>query len=89
MFEGIDWSTGSVFEQTMQRALTLGLPVHLLPTGYDVDDTATLNRLCHDLLGPNEGRKEITAPATREFLRRIIEREGRERIWLNQTLSQP
>lgn len=81
MFEEINWSTGSVFAETVRRANEIGLPMHLLPAGYDVDDNITLSRLCHDLLGPNENAKEIKADATRNFLREIIDREGRERIW--------
>ncbi len=87
MFEEINWSTGSVFEQTVRKARELGLPVHLLPPGYDVDDKVTLGRLCQDLLGPNEGGKEIAAIATKNFLREIIKREGRERIWHDQAVA--
>ena len=72
MFEEIEWSTEWVFEQTMARAAELKLAVHLLPTWYDVDDRATLNRLCNELLGPNESLVECVAPATREILHRIF-----------------
>ncbi len=78
MFEEIDWSTGSVLEQTLERAAELGLPVHLLPSAYDVDDRVTLRRLCHELIGAKDA---IVAPATRKFIHDLIEREGRERIW--------
>lgn len=77
LFQGIDWSTNRVLEQTRARAAEENLEVHLLPIGYDVDDRSTLCRLCDDLFGPNES----TAPASREFLREVISREGRERIW--------
>jgi len=86
MFEEIDWSTGRVFAQTEQRARELGLSVHLLPAAYDVDDRATLRRLCHDLLR-NQSGKEIAATATKNFLREIIDREGRERIWLDEAVA--
>jgi rSAM/selenodomain-associated transferase 1 len=79
LFEQIDWSTERVLEQTMQRAAELGLEVKLLPTGYDVDDRATLHRLCNELLNPNA--TDQVAPETRRFLRELIEREGRDRIW--------
>lgn len=78
-FAGIDWSTEHVFEQTMERASEIGVEVHLLPSGFDVDDRATLQRICRELLGgaiPLE-----VAPFTREFLAGIVEREGRDRIW--------
>jgi rSAM/selenodomain-associated transferase 1 len=81
MFAEIDWSTNRVFEQTLQRAADLQLDVHLLPAYYDVDDRAALRRLCDDLLGPNESPNDAAAPATRQFLREVISREGRDRIW--------
>jgi rSAM/selenodomain-associated transferase 1 len=80
VFEEIDWSTERVLEQTIQRANELGLAVHQLPAGYDVDDAATLQRLCQELLGP-PGSPIDVAPNTRQFLSRIVEREGRNRIW--------
>jgi len=79
LFEQIDWSTERVLEQTMQRAAELDLEVKLLPSGYDVDDRVTLRRLCDELLIPNA--KDQVAPETRRFLRGLIEREGRDRIW--------
>jgi rSAM/selenodomain-associated transferase 1 len=79
IFEGIDWSTRHVLEQTLTRAAELRLEVHLLPTGYDVDDHATLCRLCRDLLGSNE--TGAAAPATKEFLRTMAARENLERLW--------
>lgn len=79
LFERIDWSTERVFEQTLQRAAQIGVEVKLLPTGYDVDDRATLRRLCSELLGENS--RDGVAPNTRKFLTEIIEREGRGRIW--------
>jgi len=72
MFTEIEWSTERVFAQTMARAAELRLEVHLLPTWYDVDDRATLNRLCEELLGPNDSVVECVAPATREVLQRIF-----------------
>src|SRR5437660_6272847 len=50
LFERIDWSTEHVLEQTKQRARELSLDVSVLPTGYDVDDAATLRRLSDELL---------------------------------------
>jgi rSAM/selenodomain-associated transferase 1 len=79
VFEQIDWSTERVFEQTRQRAIQNGVTVHELPPGFDVDDRATLHRLCDELLGENA--RNGVAPRTQEFLRELIAREGRERIW--------
>src|SRR5207249_4449349 len=50
VFERIDWSTEQVFEQTRQRATQIGITVHELPRGFDVDDRTTLHRLCDELL---------------------------------------
>lgn len=77
LFQNIDWSTDRVLAQTQERAAEAQLRVHLLPGGYDVDDRGTLRRLCQELLGPNES----SACATRDFLRQILQQEGRERIW--------
>ncbi len=52
LFEQIDWSTERVFEQTLERAREIGLPAELLPTWYDVDDAATLERLQRELAAP-------------------------------------
>jgi uncharacterized protein len=79
VFERIDWSTKRVFEQTRQRAIQIGVEVHELPRGFDVDNRATLHRLCDELLGEN-GRDNI-APRTKEFLRELIARDRRQRIW--------
>ena len=81
IFEGVNWSTDRVFAQTLQRADELHLDVCLLPSFYDVDDPATLRRLCDELLGSRDLEREVPAPATRGFLREIIAREGRARIW--------
>ena len=79
VFERIDWSTERVFEQTRQRATQIGIRVHELPRGFDVDDRATLHRLCDELLGENA--RDSVAPQTQEFLRELIGPDGRDRIW--------
>jgi rSAM/selenodomain-associated transferase 1 len=66
LFEQIDWSTERVLNQTIHRATEIGREVKLLPTGYDVDDGASLRRLCDELLGKNAGVG--VAPNTRKFL---------------------
>ena len=81
LFERIDWSTDRVLAQTLERAGEIGLEVRFLPACYDVDDRATLHRLCDDLLGPNESGNPEIAPSTREYLREIVAREGRQRLW--------
>ena len=78
VFEEINWSTEQVHRQTLERAQQIGAPVHQLATGYDVDDQVTLRRLCEELLGKVQSK---TALATQHFLKEIIAREGRDRIW--------
>lgn len=88
LFEKIDWSTERVLEQTIAAARALDLPVHLLPAWYDVDDRATLSRLCQELFGSNgSARSGFAAPATRGYLSELIDREGRGRIWPNESQS--
>ena len=79
IFEEIDWSTERVFEQTKLRATQMGVAVHELPRGLDVDDHATLCRLCDELLGQNAC--DNVAPRTQQFLRELVGRDGGERIW--------
>jgi rSAM/selenodomain-associated transferase 1 len=86
LFDQIDWSTDRVFEQTISAARKIDLPVHLLPSWYDVDDRATLTRLCQELFGSNGNAPAgFAAPATRGFLSALIQREGRDRIWPNES----
>jgi hypothetical protein len=66
LFEQIDWSTERVFNQTIQRAKEVGLEIQLLPTGYDVDDSTSLQRLCNDVMADTTA--SAIAPHTREFL---------------------
>lgn len=50
LFEDIDWSTERVAQQTLERAAEIGLPVHTLPTWYDVDDVDGLRVLAREVL---------------------------------------
>jgi rSAM/selenodomain-associated transferase 1 len=81
LFEEIDWSTERVFDQTMRQASEIGVEVHQLAYGFDVDDRAMIGRLCEELLGPEARSPSNIAPNTRKFLSEIVEREGRDRIW--------
>jgi rSAM/selenodomain-associated transferase 1 len=88
LFEDIAWSTERVLEQTIERARQMNLKVHFLPTWYDVDDRMTLRRLCDEFFRPNGGTAAgYPAPATRGYLDGLLKREGRGRIWPNE--SQP
>jgi rSAM/selenodomain-associated transferase 1 len=77
LFELIDWSTERVFDQTMQRAREIGLEVKLLPPGYDIDDAASLRRLCNEVLGDSVCTD--VASHTRKFVRQLI---GQKKLWL-------
>ena len=81
LFQDIAWSTECVFDQTKRRAAEIGLAVYELPRGFDVDDRATLARLCEELLGHESRSPGNMAPNTHRFLSEIVEREGRDRIW--------
>jgi rSAM/selenodomain-associated transferase 1 len=66
LFERVDWSTDRVFAQTVERAGEIALETELLPTWYDVDDAATLERLRHELTGGAIGGYD--AKHTRAYL---------------------
>ncbi len=50
LFEDIAWSTDIVARQTLDRAAAIGLPVHVLPEWYDVDDREGIHLLMGELL---------------------------------------
>jgi hypothetical protein len=81
IFENILWSTGSVFEQTMERAAELALDVTLLRRWYDVDDGATLERLCEEMFGEGNIADAYAAPHTREFVAKLLETERESALW--------
>lgn len=80
IFDEIDWSTERVLKQTIDRVAELHLDLHLLPAWFDVDDRATLQRLCRSLMRP----ADQSAPATKQFLTNLIAREGPGRILPNE-----
>ncbi len=65
LFEQIDWSTERVFAQTLERAREIGLDAERLPSWYDVDDAATLERLRTEL---GEASAGYDAKYTRAYL---------------------
>jgi rSAM/selenodomain-associated transferase 1 len=72
LFQNISWSTENVAEETRVRARALGLPVVELDTWYDVDDAASLRRLCRELgSGAAGGLSPYSAPATADCLSRL------------------
>ncbi len=72
LFQDIAWSTNSVADETRARAAALGLPVVELATWYDVDDAASLRRLCRELAsGAVSDLRPYNAPATADCLARL------------------
>jgi rSAM/selenodomain-associated transferase 1 len=75
LFEDIDWSTDRVARQTQERAAEIGLPMHVLPAWYDVDDMATLTRLTTDLLGGHSFDRNLIpfgAPHTTRLIHALL-----------------
>jgi rSAM/selenodomain-associated transferase 1 len=91
LFEDIAWSTEHVARQTLERAAELGLPVHVLPRWYDVDDVRALRMLQAELfedqscaldLRPNQPRH------TRALMRSLTESSDlRGRLAFNDALE--
>lgn len=72
LFEDIPWSTGAVYQLTLDRAREIGLAVVNVPGWYDVDDAASLTMLKDELSGRAPSFSNIPgaeASATRRFLR--------------------
>ena len=68
LFADIDWSTERVAGQTRAAAAQLGLDLDELPTWYDVDDRAALDRLLQEFQAGSAG---YAAPATLACVERL------------------
>jgi rSAM/selenodomain-associated transferase 1 len=92
LFDDIDWSTERVFRQTVERAASLGLDVVTLPTWYDVDDAASLGRLCDEVLAGRRSPEFIptgyAAPHTATYLRRLVASGGAERLGIGRMTAE-
>ncbi|MBI3951614.1 MAG: TIGR04282 family arsenosugar biosynthesis glycosyltransferase [Acidobacteria bacterium] len=66
LFSSISMSTSHVLTETLERAHTLGLAVHLLPTSFDVDEIEDLEKL-HRFLAQDGA----SLWHTRQILRRL------------------
>ena len=79
LFRDIAWSTDVVTAQTLERAAEIGLPVHILPEWYDVDDCEAIRLLMGELL---EGQsfsqrlKSSPAPHSRALLQVMAANAG-------------
>ena len=87
LFQRIDWSTSRVFAQSVERAAEIGLEVARLPPWYDVDDQASLQRLCRELMGsrpPADHDQTLgyRARHTIEALRSLVDRNHDLRVLL-------
>ena len=75
LFDDIDWSTERVAAQTLQRAREIGLPVHVLPAWYDVDERDALRRLLGELCAGRAFAAELQshpAPKTAALMRTLL-----------------
>lgn len=82
LFENINWSTPSVFDETIAVAKATNIETAVLPLWYDVDDAATLDILTAELLH-NIPPSFTTIPGyaaeyTRNFLR-SLNQQGTDR----------
>ncbi|HEY2971600.1 MAG TPA: TIGR04282 family arsenosugar biosynthesis glycosyltransferase [Pyrinomonadaceae bacterium] len=66
LFQNIDWSTPSAYEQTAANAAKLGLRLHPLPSWYDIDTPADLTHLHDEMYSSEEVR--LRAPNTYRWL---------------------
>jgi rSAM/selenodomain-associated transferase 1 len=76
LFQDIAWSTERVAQQTLERAAELGLPVHILPTWYDVDDVRALRMLQAELFEGESFARDLrpnAAPNTRALMQALLE----------------
>lgn len=82
LFEEITWSTSQVLAETIERAAEINLDVELLPAWYDVDDAASLKKLCAELFSENRNNlsDKENAEETRKYLSALIESECGARI---------
>ena len=74
LFQDIEWSTGTVFERTMDRAREIGLETVVLPMWYDIDDAHSYAMLEAELAGrPPEFAEPGTPPQDAPRTRRFVE----------------
>jgi rSAM/selenodomain-associated transferase 1 len=65
MFDDVAWSTEHVARQTRERAVEIGLELHVLPEWYDVDDLASLQMLQHEVLDRRADAQGLAPHAAR------------------------
>jgi uncharacterized protein len=75
LFEDVAWSTERVAAQTRARAAEIGLPVHILPEWYDIDDAQSLQLLRAELDGTvdvDPNLRPHAAVRTGALMRRLL-----------------
>jgi hypothetical protein len=75
LFERIDWSTERVARQTMEAARAIGLPVHVLPAWYDIDELDALKLLHAELCEGHSFAADLQshqAPRTAALMRALL-----------------
>jgi len=60
LFRGIEYSTPTVYEETMKRLVDLDVTVHVLPKWYDIDTFEDILRLQNDLQNPELNGSVLT-----------------------------
>jgi glycosyltransferase A (GT-A) superfamily protein (DUF2064 family) len=68
VFDGIPWSTGEVWDRTIERLASESTPYFELPRWYDVDDLCGLQRLGRDLNSDDFGDCDDLRCCVREAL---------------------
>lgn len=85
VFQQVAWSTSQVLAQTLARIASLGVPLSLLPTWYDVDDLGSLQLLLHELFGHGNplARDSLAGSAashSRRHVRQLLQAAGASRF---------
>ncbi len=60
LFQDIEFSTSTVYEETMKRMVDIDVTVHVLPKWYDVDTLEDIVRLQNDLQNPELNGSVLT-----------------------------
>ena len=87
LFDDIAWSTERVLQQTVERAASLALNVVTLPTWYDVDDAASLDWLCEEVVAGRSAAEFMAggypAPRTAAYLRGLVALRGADGLGID------
>ena len=76
IFDGVEWSTRSVWKQTVSHLQTFGWRYAVLPQWYDVDQHDDLVRLHHDLVNLEEGPQRNCCEALLQTVESVLSTEN-------------